>query len=280
MTTMAATPSMTASTVVAPRFLDIVRSEWIKLASLGSTWFALVGMMVIGFGGGFATAFRPMMSSIPLEPDVARTMYDITMVSGAICPVFAGILGVLAIGNEYTAGTIQSTLLASPTRLRALWAKALILFGITAIASAVMVFGAWGASYPIFSKFGYEAPLSAPGVPGSLLGVVGYLAMTSVFGLGVGAIFRSNTIGVIIVFTTCFLGPGLSTILPGGLLSTVARMLMIGNGGYGMTQIAPEGAPFANLHGFLSPMAGTLLVLAWMTTALGLGAFLLRKRDA
>ena len=273
-------PSVFADASKLPRFFDVVRSEWVKLSSLGSTWFALAGMWIIGFGGGFSTAFRPAMSSINRPPDVAVTMYDLTMVAGAICPVFAGILGVLCIGNEYSSGTIRSTLLASPTRLRVLMAKALLLFALTGATAAVMIIGAWAASNPIHGRYGYQAPLSAPGVVGALLGVIGYLALTSVFGLGVGAIVRSNTAGAIIIFVTTFLGPALSMMLPPGLFSTLTRAVIIGNGGYSMVQIAPDGAPFANLHGYLSPPAGVAIVLGWTIVALGVGAVLLRRRDA
>lgn len=51
--------------------------------------------------------------------------------------IVAGILGVLAVGSEYSSGTIQNTLLAVPSRLRVLAAKAVVVF--TAVTATALV---------------------------------------------------------------------------------------------------------------------------------------------
>lgn len=263
----------------APRLVNILHSEWIKLSTMTSTWICLVGMLILGLGAGVFAVSNTLVVAAEHGYDLQRIMYDLTMVAGAMCPVFAGILGVMSMGAEYSSGTIQPTMLAVPGRLKVLWAKALVLFTAVSVVAAIMIFRAWAIANPMMREAGMDVSLASDGVLGSLLGTVLYLALTAVFGLGVAAIVRSTTAGAIIIFTLSFLGPGLSMLLPAGLASTVLRMLVIGNGGYSMVQMATPDAPFANGQGYLSPAAGAVLVVAWTFVSLIGGAIALRKRD-
>ncbi|MGK0714583.1 hypothetical protein ACR5KS_00700 [Leucobacter sp. W1153] len=258
-------------------FSDLMMSEWIKLITLPSTWGALIGMILLGIVGAVLSGFRYFELSVIREPDVALTMYDVTMVAGALCPVFVGIIGVISLGAEYSSGSAQSTFLATPRRLQVLAAKATVLFATVAVAAAVMIFGAWSASYPLYARFGLEAPLSSE-VLSALLGVVFYLALVSVFGLGIAALVRSTTAGAIIIFTATFLVPGISTMLPPGLTSTLIRAAVIGNGGFSMVAYPISDAPFWNTQGYLSPTAGYLIVIVWTLIAVVAGAIALRRR--
>jgi len=259
-------------------FSDLMMSEWIKLITLPSTWGALIGMILLGIVGAVLSGLRYFELSVIREPDVALTMYDVTMVAGALCPVFVGIIGVISLGAEYSSGSAQSTFLATPRRLQVLAAKATVLFVTVAVAAAAMIFGAWSASYPLYARFGLEAPLSSE-VLSALLGVVFYLALVSVFGLGIAALVRSTTAGAIIIFTATFLVPGISTMLPPGLASTLIRAAVIGNGGFSMVAYPISDAPFWNTQGYLSPTAGYLIVIVWTLVAVVAGAIALRKRD-
>ena len=91
-------------------FANLLRSEWIKITTLRSTWWSLgitavlsigISMMIASasaqFGGGF-----PAVSAI-LSPT------QFTM-------LVAGILGAIVITGEYSTGMIRSTLTAEPRR--------------------------------------------------------------------------------------------------------------------------------------------------------------------
>lgn len=273
-----ATPARRVTHAATPGFSGLLVSEWIKLITLPSTWGALIGMTLLGIVSAVLSGMRNFEVSVVREPDIALTMYDVTMVAGALCPVFVGIVGVISLGSEYSSGSAQPTFLATPRRLRVLAAKAVILFAAAAVAAAVMIFGAWGASYPFYARFGLEAPMSRE-VLSVLLGVVWYLALVAVFGLGIAALVRSTTAGVIIIFAATFLVPAISTILQPGLASTLIRAAVIGNGGYSMVAYPISDAPFWNADGYVSPPGGYLIVIGWTLVALGAGAIALRKRD-
>ena len=280
MTTMTAHKRRTTHSAM-PRFVDLLRSEWIKLQSLPSTWLSLGGIVAFGLGGALFLALTLESAGVPSEPNIERTLGDTTMSMVIVGQIIAGILGVMCVGAEFSSGTIQSTFLAVPTRLRPLLAKATVLFGVVTATSLVTVFAAWALTTPAYAPHGLEAPLGAHGVLGALAGSAVYLGLCAVFGLGIGAIVRSTTAGAILVFFATLLGPILSSLLPYGLLSRVLRLMLIGNAGDAMSRPTIPGEPFITLWGgHISPGAGALLVTGWALLALVAGAIALLRRDA
>ncbi|MCR2827106.1 hypothetical protein [Microbacterium sp. zg.Y909] len=264
-----------------PPFSATLRSEWIKLTSLPSSFLALGGILAIGLGGALFLALTLESSGVPSVPSVERTLGDVTVAMVVVGQIIAGIVGVMSIGAEYSSGAIQSTLLASPTRLRALGAKAIVSFAAVTVVSLVTVFGSWAATNPVYAQFGLDVPLSAPGALLSLVGAAAYLGLCAVFGVGLGALLRSTTAGAIIVFVATLLGPVLTSVLPYSLFSRVLRVALLGNAGDAMTRVGIEGAPFLDVWGgHISPGAGWLFVSGWAAAALIAGAVALKKRDA
>ncbi|QIK71095.1 ABC transporter permease subunit [Propioniciclava coleopterorum] len=274
-------PARSAAPASRPRFVDLLRSEWIKLWSLPAALLCLLALAAIGFGGPLFLGLTLESSQPPSTASIARTMGEVTMPLVVLGQILAGILGVLCISSEYASGTIASTLLAAPTRLRSLLAKAVLLFGVVTVVALVTVVAAWAVTYPMYAPFGLEAPLTAHGVVGSLVGTGVYLGLCSVFGLGLGAVLRSTAAGSFVVFFAMLLGPILSSMLPYNVASRVIRLLLIGNAGDAMSRVDIPGAPFLDLMGgHISPAAGYLLVGGWTLLALVCGAAALLRRDA
>src|SRR3954468_6329524 len=97
----------------------VLRSEWIKLWTLRSTWFtlaaALVGMIGIGFLASYETQRHFASMGV-----VERLTFDPTLRSEAgvyLAQLAIGVLGVLVISGEYATGMIRASLSAVPTRL-------------------------------------------------------------------------------------------------------------------------------------------------------------------
>ncbi len=279
-TTTTARPVRT-TTLIPSRFVDLLHSEWLKMWSLPAMWLSVIGLFIVGFG---AAAFMSVTleSSIPPSEFLADgSLYDLVMGIGTIGQIVAGIVGVMCIGSEYASGTIQPTLLAAPTRVRSLAAKAVVLFGTLTAVSLITVFAAWAFSLPFYSPWGLALSLDMPGVVGAFVGVSVYMGLCGVFGLGVGTVVRSTALGSIIVFVVTLLGPVLSMYLPRGPITTIVRTLFIGYGGDGMMRLPIDGAPVIDFAtGHLSPLGGFIIVGGWAAIAFIVGAVLLRKRDA
>lgn len=262
------------------RFSDLLRSEWIKFTSLPSMLVGLAGIVAIGVGSALFLAVTLASSGPPSTPNLDTTIFEITMGTVILGQIIAGILGVMSVGGEYSSGTIQSTLMAEPTRVRSLLAKAVMQFVILTATGLITVLGAWAVSYSSYAEFGLAAPLDAPGVAVALLSAACYLGMCATFGVGITALVRSTTTGAIGVFVVTLLGPVLSAVLPQGLIAQVVRMFFLGTMGDAMRRILPEG-PFLDVSsGHISPLAAWALAAAWALVALVAGTIALRKRDA
>jgi ABC-2 type transport system permease protein len=132
--------------------------------------------------------------------DDARSVLSTAGASGLLLLV----LGVVAGAGEYRHGTIASTLLFTPNRLRVMAAQAL------ACAAAGLAIGLATAALtaavalPWLSAKG-AASLSA----GELLGLFGggclYTALAGALGAGVGALLRNQVVAVVLVLVVLFI---------------------------------------------------------------------------
>ncbi len=122
----------------ASTFGDVLRSEWTKLRSVRSTFWALTVTVVLGIALGAvisaATAHGYAKFSVS-----EKLSWDPTGVSGAgmaIAQLAIAVLGVLCISFEYSSGMIRTSLIAVPKRGRVLAAKSLVFAGVTFVAGA------------------------------------------------------------------------------------------------------------------------------------------------
>lgn len=263
------------------RFSGILRSEWIKLTSLRSTLWSLLTIVLVGIGLSFVLALTMESAGVPDEPSVRFTLSIVAI--GAACGQFvAAVLGVLAISGEYSTKMVQSTLAAVPSRLPVLAAKAIVLLGLMTAVGLVTLFGSWAATYAMFDDLGLAVSLAEPGLAGALLGAALFLGLTATFALGVGAILRSAAGGVAAVLGVLLLLP-LALSLLGNSMEWAAAVTPYGFAAAGESMWSIPAGPAAGspVPGTpLTPGAGGLVVLAWTTVSLVLGALTLRGRDA
>ena len=268
------TPTRPANTGVT--FGRVLRSEWIKLTTVRSTIWSYVIVVLVSVGLAF-------LMSIGLNAEYAADMpaerQTSMIVQAATFGAFFGqlviaVLGVLVISGEYTTGMIRSTLTAVPRRLPALLGKAVVLFVSSFVVGLVGALGAYAIAAPILAGKGIEASLTDPAVFMPILGSALYLAVVSVFALGIGAIVRSGAGGIATAV-------GLILLLP--LTFAIARLDW-------MTDVAPYLLMNAGMSSFgLSAFAGespldtwqqVAVTLVWAAVALAVGAVLLKRRDA
>jgi ABC-2 type transport system permease protein len=180
------------------RFRHVARMEWIKLASLRSTW-ATLGI-TIAAAAGIAVAVAAGTKS-PSQ-DLTNSMMT-GMFAGVL---LAGVLGVLVVTGEHTSGTIRATLAAAPRRPLVLVAKAAV-FGVTMLitgqAAAFLAFFAGSAA------LGHGTAAPALGQPGVLRTIVlsgVSLALIGLLGLGLGAIIRHTAAAVTVLVSVVYVG--------------------------------------------------------------------------
>jgi ABC-2 type transport system permease protein len=246
-------------------FPQAARMEWIKLASLRSTWWVLA--LTVAGAVGIAVAV-----GVNTE-DAAADLTNNALAGISLGLLLVGVLGVLAMTGEHSSGMIRATLAAVPNRPLVLAAKAAV-FGALALAAgeaaAFIAFFAGGAALPA------AVPAPTLGQPGVLravvLGGAGY-CLIGLIGVGLGAVIRHTPAAIAVlvggVYVLAQLVAGFATWIMAWLpIAIVANSLSV---------VRPVGDGQVR---FLSPWAGLGVLCLYAAAALGAGAFLLARRDA
>jgi ABC-2 type transport system permease protein len=226
----AATPGRPVSAAAAsgrpsrlrPIFLDIARSEWVKLHTVRSTYWTLLVMVVsmVGFGALLTAAcLRHYASSGP----AARAAFDPAAYSlSGFFPAQLAI-GVLIITSEYATGSIRSTFAAAPQRGTVLAAKAAVFAAVAVITGIASSFAAFFTGQAILSRNGIEAHISDPAAIRSVLGAGLYLAVLGLLALGLGALSRRTAGAIAAVVGLVLILPVLVQGLPASWRAATAR---------------------------------------------------------
>ncbi|WP_051433524.1 ABC transporter permease subunit [Promicromonospora kroppenstedtii] len=196
-------------------FFRLLRSEWIKLWTLRSTWWTLGSTVVIMAGFALMMAvvvqfLTDQMSDVEMAPGEQASMNSMlgapTVIAGGY--EFAGlvvaVLGAMVITGEYSTGMIRSTFAAAPGRLGAFAAKATVLAAVTAVLTTVSLGLGWLISYPILNANDMTLDWSNGDDVRKLYGVVIYTVLVALFALGIGALLR-HTAGAIFTAVAVFL---------------------------------------------------------------------------
>jgi ABC-type transport system involved in multi-copper enzyme maturation permease subunit len=250
----------------------VIRSEIAKIVTLRSTAITLAltvaaGLLVTGLvtnaalhhGAGWYNGFDPTQEAL--------TGLIVAGLTG-------GVFGALLITGEYSSGTIRTTLAATPRRPILLAAK----IGVTTTATVV-----FSVLLSFVSFFLGEAILSGGGAPSASLGSPGafravfmtglFIALMALMSFGFGLIFRSTAaaisafVGVVFVLPLVMRGISQPDVryLPTNILINSVMATVNQAGGI----VRP-----------LSAVTGLLLMVAYATAALAVGAVLFVKRDA
>lgn len=190
--------------------IPLIRSEWLKLRTVRSNitmaFCAVLLPLAITL---LTTAFKNV------ETVDSQTVSAVLLGSGALSVLLFGIIGVLAITQEYSQGTIRLTLAANPRRTRVFVAKAIVLSMVSAALSAfVVVVGNTGGEAILDSR-GAIGKLSNDRMSQAYLGLIALSVVVSLLGMAIGTLTRNPPSAVAILV----LWPLLLESLIGGLLS-------------------------------------------------------------
>lgn len=254
----------------------IIRSEWIKLRSVRATaWsYALVVLISLGLAAimSLSLDLGGAAGDIPAA-DQARFLVQAATFGVLFGQLAVAVLGVLVMSGEYSTGMIKSTLTAVPRRLPALWAKAAVLFVATFVVGALSTIGSFLTASMIVAGQGLHASLFDPDVILPVLGGALYLALVSVFALGIGAILRSSAGAIASVLGIVLLLPMVLSMIPAPWASDMLPYL-ISNAGVSMFGLMSFSAVP------MEPWLYLLIVLGWLGVSLAGAAVLLQRRDA
>lgn len=237
--------------------MNLLRSEWIKLWSVRTTWVMLaIGLAVEGVVIALIVSLAGLQG---LEIDDLITGLGLLM-------TLIMVLGVLAISAEFRHGTAGSTFLVTPRRWPVLLAKlgACLLLGLLVGLAFVAVNGL--IVLPIFTDRGGVLPATSRIVE-VYAGVTVSFGLLAIFGLGIGAIVRNQVGAIITAIAVLFVVSSLPELLPGSVGEYFPAQAL------GSLHGRVEG------EGNLGQLDGGLVLAAWSFALFAIGTLLVMRRD-
>ncbi|MEV6033034.1 ABC transporter permease [Nonomuraea sp. NPDC052116] len=234
--------------------MSAIATEWIKLRTLRSTWWALgVGVLV-------ALALTVLgASTVIARWDPGRTGDQAAM--GVVVAVYVGVvlaqlpfgmMGAMTISGEYTSGMIDATLVATPSRGRVLAAKAVVLSG-AAVAGSLLI-AIPGYVYGRFLAAEFHPSLLPAGAWTVIAGGTLMIVVATLLGLSLGVILRNGAVATAALVTIVLVLPFAGLVLPGG--EWVNRFLP----GYPALQLIEQLPPIMPTWAAFTVLAGWTVV--------------------
>ncbi len=257
--------------------VGVIRSEWIKLRSLRSTWYSLLATVVIITGlGTLFSALRAHRFNQGIGPDGRIAGFDATQVSlrGVFLAQLAiGVLGVLVITGEYSTGMIRSSIAAVPHRQPVLIAKAIVFAVMAFIVTGVSAFFAFIFGQQALASTHAQASLSTPNALRAVFGAALYLTIIGLLAVGLGFLLRNTAGAIAALFGVVLVLPLLTNALPDPYSTDIAKYLPLNAG----TQIMVTRNFDPTM---LGPWTGLGVTALYAAVALIGGAVMLKRRDA
>ncbi|QHY95791.1 ABC-2 family transporter protein [Streptomyces sp. S4.7] len=254
----------------AGHFLAVLSAEGLKLRTLRSTWWnlaAVVGLSV-GIGYLYGSVIKGNYDDFGAKPEFDAVGFGFAGTNVAQLALVC--FGVLAVGAEYSSGTVRASLTAVPRRgvfgAAKLTAVAVTAFAVTLPTAFV--------TFAVAQTAMGERQNASLGDPGSLRAVVGlavYLTLLCLISAGVAMMLRSTVLALGILVPLFFIVSDILASLPG--VGAVARYLP-NVAGARILRVVPDDRIDVGAWG------GLAVLLLWTAAALCGGLVTLRRRDA
>lgn len=247
--------------------------EWQKLRPLHKTsrTVALSIVLAVTVSGLVALAMASSASHMTLADRQGFDSIGISLqgVNAAVLAIAA--FGVLCITREYSTGMIAVTFLAQPGRLRVLGAKLLTHAAVAAVAGACACAAAFAVGQALLDTKGLAVSWSASRLPWALLGGVVYLVLLCIWGVALGALFRTSATAITWMASLLVVAPVIVQILPADIVTRVERWLPAQIGTTAMSS-----HPNPNMF---SPWTGLALLAGYVVLTLIGGAWRMARTD-
>jgi ABC-2 type transport system permease protein len=253
---------------------SVIASEFTKLRTVRSTMWSFGTLFILAVGlGALATSLASShWTQMRLDEQLTFDPLRQSLVGVFFGQFAIGVLGVLAISAEYATGTIRVSLAAVPKRSYLLFAK-VIVFGVSAlIMGEIVAFVSFFVGQMLLTSPAPHVSIGTHGVLASVAGVGLYLCLLGLLALGLATIIRHTAAAVSAYISILLVVPIIVSLLPSSISNTFGRFLPASIGHSVVSQVTGP-------HEF-SIGIGLLLLGLYAAIALGIGGYLLARRDA
>ncbi len=273
MTTQELRPAGLARPPLPVRAGDVLASEWIKVRSARSTYWALLIAAVLAVGLSALDAY--LYTTLPPRAGGHLPHLDpLTLSFGGFptAQLGVGVLGVLAFTSEHATGLIRTTFTAEPRRWAVLAAKAAVLGAMALVTGEVLAFASFWLTQAILSSHHLGISLSHPGALGAVPAAGIYLAVVALLGLGFGVIIRHTGAAIAVLIALAYVIPTILSLLPSPWDGRIGRFFPL-TAAEQLVTLHPKTDMF-------SPALSMLVILIWAAAALLAAAVVISRRDA
>ena len=253
-------------------------SEFTKLRSVRSTYWALGALVIVSIGVG-ALVMGGESNSLMHNPG-NRAGFDGTQVS--LIPFFEigqliiGVLGALTITSEYSNQSIRTSLTVMPRRGVLFGAKAAVFTAVAAVTAIVASFASFFIGQRLLASTHAAATLSTPRALQAVVMTAMFVVLCGLFAYGLGAVLRNTAGTITAAYGFLFLLPQLAKALDPTWYYDLVRWLP-GGDFVALITSSSAGQPVAHMFSAWTEMG---IFAAYVVVLLALGASALRTKDA
>lgn len=254
--------------------IDLVRSELIKIRTVRST-VILLGVVVL-LSLVPAVLIAALVGEDSLDLTNVEDRLQLSLVGVAFSQILLAVIAALVIAGEFRFGTIRTTFVAEPRRLRVLAAKTVTVAALAGVVAAVMVGLTTGITALVLNARGIDFSFTAGDSERVLYGTVLYSMLYAVMALGIATIVRNAPGSIVLVIVL----PLIVENVLFGILSVLDReswtKWLPFTAGSGIAQATSGDSVIERF----APWTGFAYGCLWAAALLAVGGWLLRSRDA
>lgn len=263
-----------------------IRSELLKVRTTSLWWLILIG--VVGFTA-VAVAFNMLATYVALHPDTVGPrggggggvlnavtgLYTSGQYAGTL---LAMVFGILIFTNEFFHQTATATFLATPKRTLVIGAKLIVAVIVGVVISLITTLLAVASGAIFLSTQHADLYLG----DGNVLKSIGLnwlaFAIWAVFGLGIGALLRSQILSVILGLVAMLIGQTVVQVVLALLAQYFHESWLMKIAYYLPSSASEVMTSPAGANGF-DWWAGALILLGYGAVAAVIGTVITRRRD-
>ncbi len=251
-----------------------LQSEWTKLRTVRSTVWTLVALVVGSIAVSIIACAETAShwSTVSVADKIGYDPTNLSLSGFALGQIAIGVLGVLIITAEYSTGTIRATLAAVPNRPMVLATKAAVFGGVALLVGEAVAFIAFLSGQSLLSGRAPNAALSQSGVLQAVVLAGVYVAGLGLVAMGLGAIIRHTAGAISALVGLIFIVPLILQAFPSSIKNSLSQYFP-----------SDVGSAMASVHRqahTLSPLAAFGVLCAYVVVSLGIGTWLMVRRDA
>jgi ABC-2 type transport system permease protein len=247
-----------------------LRGEWTKFWSLRSAGWSVFFLAFVTYGLCYLST-SALRGHAAIGDPILRVLVGFNFGQFVM-----GVLGVLFLSSEYSTGQIRSTMAAMPRPGIVLAAKAIVVGGVGLVLGEVLSFSTYYLGHFILTGQASQISLAQPGILRVLIESGIDLAIVGLIGLGIASIVRSSAASLSIFTSIMLVLTVVLFALPGIIVHDLSRFLPANISSTVFASTTPsqlQGTPL------FSPLIGLLLIGLYAAVLLGVGGWLMNRRD-